>query len=170
MAEPCSRVCREIVSLLLGDIKKQCGNGLGYVVLGDAARARVGPDACKGTSILNYSAILQVCHTGILVFIGGAGVGHLMEGAVGCVVRLRPSPSDVGRPGLLYGANPKEKKHSIGWNLYCEACAVHVKIPETCFAPGKTWRKCICVSKALIAHHSLVWGPVCYGDTGLSML
>jgi len=30
-------VSREIVSLLLRDIKKQHGNGLGYVVLGDPA-------------------------------------------------------------------------------------------------------------------------------------
>lgn len=37
MAESWSRVCREIASPLLGDIKKQRGNGLGYVVLGDPA-------------------------------------------------------------------------------------------------------------------------------------
>lgn len=141
MAESWSSVSREIVSLLLRDIKKQHGNGLGYVVLGDPAWAGAGPDGCKGSSILNYSAILQVCPTGILVSKNGAGVGHhqgLMEGAVGCVVRLHPSPSDVGRPGLLYGANPEEKKHNIGWNLFCEPYTDHIKIPETGFAPGKT--------------------------------
>jgi len=37
MAESWSSVSREIVSLLLRDIKKQHGNGLGYVVLGDPA-------------------------------------------------------------------------------------------------------------------------------------
>lgn len=173
MAESWSSVSREIVSLLLRDIKKQHGNGLGYVVLGDPAWAGAGPDGCKGSSILNYSAILQVCPTGILVSKNGAGVGHhqgLMEGAVGCVVRLHPSPSNVGRPGLLYGANPEEKKHNIGWNLLWTLYWSHQNSRDWFCPRENTWRKCICVSKALTAHHSLVWGPVCHGDTGLSVL